>query len=50
MPGLLYLGCSMTISATIILNLGLGRRQTSKPVKAAHPLIDEEADSMVEPA
>jgi MFS transporter, ACS family, tartrate transporter len=49
-PGLVYLCCSMVVSATIILGLGLGRREDSKPVEAAHPLVDEEADSMVEPA
>lgn len=52
-PGLAYLCVSMTVSATIILTLGLGHR---KPKEAevvpehAHPLVDEEADSLVEPA
>ncbi|MHB1560874.1 MAG: MFS transporter [Isosphaeraceae bacterium] len=48
-PGLIYLCFSMAVSATIILALGLGHRQAQKPVEAAHPLVDEEADSLVEP-
>jgi ACS family tartrate transporter-like MFS transporter len=50
--GLLYLCLSMIISATIILTLGLGHR-VAKPqagaVGSAHPLYDEEADSIIEP-
>lgn len=48
-PGLMYLCVSMAVSATIILVLGLGHRDARKPVEAAHPLFDEEADAMVEP-
>jgi ACS family tartrate transporter-like MFS transporter len=51
-PGLMYLCLSMVISATIILTLGLGHR-LAKPQVApethAHPLFDEETDSIVEP-
>ena len=51
-PGLMYLCLSMVISATIILTLGLGHR-TAKPQVApethAHPLFDEETDSIIEP-
>jgi ACS family tartrate transporter-like MFS transporter len=51
-PGLMYLCLSMVISATIILTLGLGHR-LAKPQAApethAHPLFDEETDSIVEP-
>ncbi len=50
--GLMYLCLSMIISATIILTLGLGHRvakgQVDIPAQA-HPLYDEEADSLVEP-
>jgi ACS family tartrate transporter-like MFS transporter len=51
-PGLAYLCFSMTVSATIILTLGLGHREGAKAAAPAHaePLIDEEADSLVEPA
>ena len=50
-PGLMYLCFSMVVSATIILTLGLGHRDAKKPAKPseAHPLFDEEADSIVEP-
>jgi ACS family tartrate transporter-like MFS transporter len=51
-PGLAYLCFSMCVSATIILTMGLGRRasaQAAAPTQAV-PLIDEEADSLVEPA
>jgi ACS family tartrate transporter-like MFS transporter len=47
-PGLVYLCVSMIISATIILTLGLGHRVTG-PEAQAHPLFDEEADSIIEP-
>jgi MFS transporter, ACS family, tartrate transporter len=51
-PGLTYLCFSMVVSATIILTLGLGHR-AAKPAPAApehtEPLVDEEADSLVEP-
>jgi ACS family tartrate transporter-like MFS transporter len=47
-PGLVYLCVSMVISATIILTLGLGHRVTS-PEAQAHPLFDDEADSIIEP-
>jgi ACS family tartrate transporter-like MFS transporter len=47
-PGLIYLCVSMAISATIILTLGLGHRAAA-PQAAAHPLFDEETDSLVEP-
>jgi hypothetical protein len=42
----------MAVSATIILTLGLGHRQAVKAPSSAHaePLIDEEADQLVEPA
>jgi ACS family tartrate transporter-like MFS transporter len=51
-PGLAYLCVSMTVSATIILTLGLGHREPAKAAAPAHaePLIDEEADRLVEPA
>ena len=53
-PGLMYLCVSMCVSATIILTLGLGRREAApKPVddvEGAHPLFDEETDKVVEPA
>jgi ACS family tartrate transporter-like MFS transporter len=49
-PGLAYLCVSMTVSATIILTLGLGHRQAVKAPAHAEPLIDEEADQLVEPA
>jgi hypothetical protein len=41
----------MALSATIILTLGLGHRGAApQPVPAeAHPLFDEETDSLVEP-
>jgi ACS family tartrate transporter-like MFS transporter len=51
-PGLMYLCVSMIISATIILTLGLGHRKVATQAQAgaqAHPLFDEEADSMIEP-
>jgi MFS transporter, ACS family, tartrate transporter len=50
-PGLAYLCFSMTVSATIILTLGLGHREAKKPAPTtdAQPLVDEEADSLVEP-
>lgn len=52
-PGLMYLVVSMTVSATIILTLGLGHRVPSKAAPGstsdAHPLFDEEADSIIEP-
>jgi MFS transporter, ACS family, tartrate transporter len=49
-PGLAYLCVSMAVSATIILTLGLGHREAKKPaVTEAHPLFDEEADSIIEP-
>ncbi len=50
-PGLMYLCFSMVVSATIILTLGLGHRDAKKGAKPseAHPLFDEEADSIVEP-
>ncbi len=38
----------MVVSATIILTLGLGHRSARKPADA-HPLFDEEADSIIEP-
>jgi hypothetical protein len=47
----MYLCVSMAIAATIILTLGLGHR-VAKPQAApveAHPLFDEETDSLVEP-
>ena len=51
--GLIYLCFSMTVSATIILTLGLGHRAAREPEIApevqVHPLFDEEADSLVEP-
>jgi ACS family tartrate transporter-like MFS transporter len=50
-PGLMYLCGSMAVSATIILTLGLGHRG-AEPQAApaeAHPLFDEETDSLVEP-
>ncbi len=50
--GLIYLCFSMTVSATIILTLGLGHRiavpQAAAEVPAL-PLTDEEADAIVEP-
>jgi ACS family tartrate transporter-like MFS transporter len=50
-PGLAYLCVSMTVSATIILTLGLGHREPTKAAPAhAEPLFDEEADQLVEPA
>jgi ACS family tartrate transporter-like MFS transporter len=50
LPGLLYLCVSMLISATIILTLGLGHRALGRQAGAkAHPLFDEEADSIIEP-
>ena len=49
-PGLMYLCCSMLVSATIILTLGLGNRDARKPAATeAQPLFDEETDSIVEP-
>jgi MFS transporter, ACS family, tartrate transporter len=50
-PGLAYLCFSMCVSATIILTLGLGHRvaKPAAPEEHAHPLFDEEADSLVEP-
>ncbi len=50
-PGLMYLCVSMVVSATIILTLGLGHRDARKaaPEPDAHPLVDEEADSIIEP-
>ncbi len=49
-PGLMYLCFSMLVSATIILALGLGHRVAKQPaVTDAHPLFDEEADSIIEP-
>lgn len=51
-PGLMYLCLSMVISATIILTLGLGHRIAKPQVAAgsqAHPLFDEETDSIIEP-
>jgi MFS transporter, ACS family, tartrate transporter len=51
-PGLMYLCLSMVISATIILTLGLGHRLAKPQVASethAHPLFDEETDSIVEP-
>jgi ACS family tartrate transporter-like MFS transporter len=50
-PGLAYLCFSMVVSATIILTLGLGHR-IAKPAAApdhVEPLVEEEADSLVEP-
>ncbi len=48
--GLLYLCVSMAASATIIITLGVGHREARKPVVTdAHPLFDEEADSIIEP-
>ncbi len=51
-PGLAYLCVSMAVSATIILTLGLGHREAARAAAVAHaqPLIDEEADQLVEPA
>jgi MFS transporter, ACS family, tartrate transporter len=51
LPGLSYLCVSMLISATIILTLGIGHRalRAQSGVKA-HPLFDEDADSIIEPA
>jgi hypothetical protein len=40
----------MTVSATIILTLGLGHREAKKPAASeALPLVVEEADSIIEP-
>jgi len=51
LPGLLYLCVSMLISATIIFTLGLGHRTLGpQPDTQAHPLFDEEADSIIEPS
>jgi ACS family tartrate transporter-like MFS transporter len=50
--GLIYLCFSMIVSATIILTLGLGHRVPEGKVETAapaHPLFDEETDSLVEP-
>jgi len=50
LPGLSYLCVSMIISATIILTLGLGHRTLrAQAGTGAHPLFDEEADSIIEP-
>lgn len=50
LPGLLYLCISMLISATIILTLGLGHRTLGVQAgKDAHPLFDDETDSIIEP-
>lgn len=50
-PGLSYLCVSMVVSATIILTLGLGHRVARGAApEHAHPLVDEEADQLVEPA
>jgi MFS transporter, ACS family, tartrate transporter len=50
LPGLLYLCISMIISATIILTLGLGHRALGPQAGIqAHPLFDQETDSIVEP-
>ncbi len=50
-PGLMYLCLSMVVSATILFTLGLGHRKATKPApEHAHPLVDEEADQLVEPA
>jgi MFS transporter, ACS family, tartrate transporter len=50
--GLIYLCFSMCVSATIILTLGLGRR-IPRPQAAAEaqalPVVDEEADAIIEP-
>jgi ACS family tartrate transporter-like MFS transporter len=48
-PGLAYLCFSMVVSATIILTLGLGHRAKPAAPEHAQPLVDEEADSLVEP-
>jgi MFS transporter, ACS family, tartrate transporter len=48
--GLIYLCASMIVSATIILMLGLGHRTPGPQAGTdAHPLFDEEADSIIDP-
>ena len=46
-PGLLFLGISMAVSATIILQLGLGRRIEAKPETLEQ--VDPLAETLVEP-
>ena len=48
-PGILFLCVSISISATIVISLGLGQRTSAKEAEL-HPMADAEADVAVKPA
>jgi len=45
LPGILFLSVSMAVSATVIVALGLGRRDTKAAPPAGHPLADPALDA-----